>query len=178
MPRRPRIDYAGALQHIAVRGNLQERMFADDSERWLMLELLAKTSGKYEWRCLSYVLMTNHVHFVVETAKATLAAGMCWLNTTYSKRMHDRRGRNGHMLRNRYSSAVVETEEHALELTRYLPLNPVRAGLAEHPEDYRWSSHAAEVGVASVHDCLKPGWATGLHGSVDALRAFVAAGMP
>lgn len=153
-------------------------MFAHDRERMMFLGTLAETVRRYGWRCVSYVLMTNHVHLVLETPEANLAAGMCWMNTRFSKAMHERRGRKGHMLRNRYSSAAVEEQEHALELTRYLPLNPVRVGLARHPEEYRWSSYPAEVGVAGVETGFTPGWATGLHGSVERLRAFVAAGMP
>jgi putative transposase len=178
MPRKPRIDYAGALQHVAVQGNLQEPMFADDEERQMILEMLAQAVKKHEWRCVFYVLMTNHVHFVLQTPEANLAAGMRWLNTKFSKAMYERKGRHGHMLRNRYASAAVEDEEHALELTRYLPLNPVKVGLAKDPERYRWSSYPAEIGVGSAAACLTPGWAAGLHGSVEALRAFVAAGMP
>lgn len=177
MGRKPRIDYDGALQHVAVQGNLQGPMFTHTQERRMMLDLLKETVGKHGWRCLSYVLMTNHVHFVIETPEANLATGMRWLNTQFSKAMHDRNGRFGHMLRNRYLSAVVEEEQHALELTRYLPLNPVKAGMAKRPEDYRWSSYAAELDLLPAEGGVTVGWATGLHGSVETLRRFVAAGM-
>jgi REP element-mobilizing transposase RayT len=177
MGRRPRTDYAGALQHVAVQGNLQQPLFAHSHERRMMLRLLAETVQKYGWRCLSYVLMTNHVHLVLETPEANLAAGMQQLNTRFSKAMHDRRGRLGHMLRNRYFSVAVEEEEHVLELTRYLPLNPVKAGLIEQPEDYIWSSYGAELKLLPAEGGVTVGWATALHGSVEALRRFVAAGM-
>jgi REP-associated tyrosine transposase len=157
---------------------LQWPMFAHGHERLMLLRLLAEVVTKYGWLCRSYVLMSNHVHFVVETPEANLAAGMQQLNTKFSKAMHDRKGRLGHMLRNRYSSAVVEDDEHALELTRYLPLNPVKAGLAKQPEDYRWSSYAAELELLPAEGGVTVGWAAGLHGSIEALRSFVAAGMP
>ena len=52
-------------------------------------------------------------------------------------------GRNGHLFRNHYSWQPVENDEHLLEAVRYILLNPVRAGICEKPENWRWSSYRA-----------------------------------
>ena len=69
------------------------------------------------------------------------AAGMRLLNCGHAHRMNRKHGRTGHLFRNHYTWQPVESDEHLLEAIRYILLNPVRAGICETPEDWRWSSY-------------------------------------
>ena len=177
MPRTPRVDYAGAIQHVAVNGNNRQPMFIDAADRYLCLTLLGETAERYGWEVLSYCLMDTHWHGVVWTPKRNLSAGMQRMNTCYSQGFNRRHGRSGHSIRHRFMSVAVEDEAHLFELTRYLPLNPVRGGLIRHPEAWIWSSYRAELGVVPAPAWLHARWSVELHGSHAHLRRFVTAGM-
>jgi REP element-mobilizing transposase RayT len=152
-------------------------MFASDGDRRLCIALLAQTAIRYEWEVKAYCLMDTHWHAVISTPLGNLPAGMQRLNTAYSRTFNKRNERSGHSIRHRYMSVLVEDEGHLRELTRYLPLNPVRAGLTSHPEDWPWSSYRAELGVDAKPLWVDTDWSIRLHGSIVGLRRFVAAGM-
>src|SRR5947208_688330 len=107
--------------------------------------------------------MDTHWHAIIGTPLGNLPAGMQRMNTAYSRMFNNRHQRSGHSIRHRYMSVPVEDNNHLLELSRYIPLNPVRAGLASHPEDWRWSSHRAELGLVPSPAWLESGWLTDLH---------------
>ena len=161
------------MQHVAVNGNNRQPMFLCDGDRISCLSLLASTARRYRWTVYAYCLMDTHWHALIRTADRNLALGMQRLNSSYSRTFNAFHQRSGHSIRHRYMSVPVEDNNHLLELTRYIPLNPVRGGLVSHPEDWRWSSHRAELGLEPVPAWLETGWLTDLHGSRRALRRFV-----
>jgi REP-associated tyrosine transposase len=177
MPRTPRVDYAGAIQHVAVNGNNRQPMFLDAADRYLCLTLLGETAERYGWDVLSYCQMDTHWHVLIRTPEGNLSAGMQRMNTCYSQAFNRRHGRSGHSIRHRFMSVAVEDDAHLFELTRYLPLNPVRGGLTLHPEAWVWSSYRSELGVVPAPNWLHRKWSVELHGSAGHLRRFVAAGM-
>jgi putative transposase len=177
MPRRPRIDYPGAIHHVAVNGNNRQVMFLDDDDRRHCLSLLGESVHRYGWKLWAYCLMDTHWHMVVRTPDKNLSQGMRRLNSCYSNGFNARHARSGHSIRHKFMSVPVETSGHLRELTRYLPLNPVRAGLAVIPEAWRWSSYRCELGITAPPPWLEEGWGRTLHGSVERLRAYVAEGM-
>jgi putative transposase len=177
VPIPPRKDYAGAIHHVAVNGNNRQPMFVDDEDRRQCLALLGESVERYGWRVWSYCLMDTHWHMVLRTPEKNLSNGMRRLNSCYALGFNRRHGRSGHSIRHRFMSVLVETEPHYLELTRYLPLNPVRAGLAVIPEIWRWSSYRSELGITAAPPWLEEGWARTVHGSAERLRAYVAEGM-
>src|SRR5262245_54439655 len=94
--------------------------------------------------------MTNHYHLVVDTPESNLSAGMRQLNGVYTQAFNRRHQRVGHLFQGRFSGILVERLSHLLELARYVVLNPVRAGIVRAPEDYRWSSLRATLGLAPL----------------------------
>jgi putative transposase len=91
--------------------------------------------------------MGTHYHLVLVTPAPNLSTGMRWLNWTYARYLNRRHGGSGAVFKSRFHSAVVETEAHLREVLRYVALNPVRAGLRDLPEEWRWSSYAASIGL-------------------------------
>src|SRR3989338_2828867 len=140
MSRPLRIQYPNAHYHVIVRGNERRRIFWEEKDFEHFLTLLEKTCERFNLRIFAFVLMTNHVHLMVETPLGNLSAVMHWLTTSYSVWINRRHGRSGHLFQGRYRSVLIENESYYLELSRYIHLNPIRARRVKRPEEYRWSS--------------------------------------
>ena len=119
--------------------------------------MLGIVTAKYAWTVLAYCLMTNHFHLVLQIAEGGLSAGMQWLNGTASRATNQRHGRSAHLFRNRFSSALIETDAHLVAACRYVVLNPVRAGLCAHPDEWPWSSYRATAGLEASPAFLSDG---------------------
>ena len=118
-----------------------------------LLSLLGHVCRQFDWACLAWCLMGNHYHLLVETRQATLSRGMRHLNGVYTQRFNRRHGRTGHVFQGRFAAVMVARDCHLLAASRYIVLNPVRAGLVRTASDWRWSSFAAHCGLG-----LAPAW--------------------
>jgi hypothetical protein len=85
--------------------------------------------------------MPNHYHLLLETPRGNLQAILHHLNTAYTNYFNRKTRRVGHLFQGRYRAILVEKDSYALELSRYIHLNPVRAKLVDHPSQYPWSSY-------------------------------------
>ena len=146
MPRKPRIEYAGAIYHVMCRGDKREAIFLSDRDREMFLDTLGEVCERAGWRIHSYILMTNHYHIELETPEANLVEGMKWFQGTYTQRFHSRNKTCGHVFQGRYKALPVLGKQHYLStLSTYIHLNPVRAGMLLYEEsqlsDYVWSSY-------------------------------------
>jgi REP element-mobilizing transposase RayT len=146
MGRVRRIEFDGAHHHVTTRANAGGVLFGDDLDRNAFLALVERTVDRVGWYVLTYCLMSTHYHLLVETPRANLAAGMRHLNGSYALRVNTRYERFGHVFQTPYRARLIETEEHLLEVSRYVVLNPVRAGLCKRAADWPWSSHRAVLG--------------------------------
>lgn len=146
MARPLRIEYEGALHHVMARGNDRAPIFLDDDDRQAFLDNLGRVTERFEWRIWAWCLMDNHYHLLVETLNPTLSKGMRQVNGVYTQAFNRRHGRVGHVLQGRYKSILVEKDSYLLELSRYVVLNPVSAGLVEKAEDWAWSSYRSVMG--------------------------------
>jgi putative transposase len=181
MARPLRYEEPNGIYHVGSRGNNKETLFHDDIDRMEWLRQLAKVAVRYRWIGWTYVLMGNHFHFVVQIPHGGLSRGMQMLNTAYSLRTNKRYGRTGHLVRNRFYSALIEDDAHLKEAIRYIVLNPVRAGLCRAPSDWRWSSYQACAGAELGHPFLSVDRVLGLFATRppdarERFRAFVRAG--
>jgi REP element-mobilizing transposase RayT len=168
--RQLRPDFAGALHHVYNRGIDGRDIFRDDRDRLFFLHWLARIVEKFGWIVHVYTLMSNHFHLMIETPEANLSKGMQQLLTNYvqmfnatsdgnaQSRSRKRRRRRGSLFEGRFKSQLVEKESYLLELSRYIVLNPVRAGMVERPEEYRWSSYRATAGLEAAPSWLTTSW--------------------
>jgi putative transposase len=145
MPRHPRVIEPHAVYHVTARGNRRGPIFMDDGDRAFFLRLFRQTVRRCGWRPLAYCLLTNHYHLLFWTAAEALPVGMRQLNAVHAMAFNERHTLEGHLFQDRYGSKLVKTQEHLLQAYRYIAMNPVRAGLCRRPEDWRWSSYAAEL---------------------------------
>ncbi|MEA1934791.1 MAG: transposase [Thermodesulfobacteriota bacterium] len=161
MARPLRIEYSGAVYHVTSRGNARERIFVNDADRQVFLEIMATVIKKYNWLCHSYCLMDNHYHVLLETSAPNLSLGMRQLNGMYTQRFNRQHDRVGHVFQGRYKAILVEKNEHLLELCRYIILNPVRAGMESEPKKWVWSSYQATAYSVKVPEFLTVDWILG-----------------
>lgn len=151
MPRGARLDITGALHHIMVRGINKSDIFEDDQDRDLFLQRLGQTVSEGECSVYAWVLMSNHVHILFKSGKDGISAVMRKLLTGYAVYFNRRHHRTGHLFENRYKSILCDEDNYLLALTRYIHLNPIRAGIIrtlEELDSYIWSGHRAIIGGA------------------------------
>jgi REP element-mobilizing transposase RayT len=132
MARPLRIEFPGAVYHVTARGDRREPIFEHYDDRLLFLDLLAKEVAQQHWLVYAFCLLDNHYHLLLETPEPNLVKGMRRLNGVYTQAFNRRHDRVGHVLQGRYKSILVDKDTHLLELTRYVVLNPVRAGMASY----------------------------------------------
>lgn len=140
MARPLRIEFPGALYHVTSRGNGGEDIVFDDRDRERRLKWLERAVEQHDWRLHAFALMSNHDHLLVETPEANLSRGMKLLNGAYTQYFNVRYRRRGHVLQGRYKAQVIEEDGHWSEVSRYIHLNPVRAGMVTDPLDSPWTS--------------------------------------
>jgi putative transposase len=141
MARKPRIQFEGAFYHIIVRGNQRQDIFLDEADRQQYLERLHRYRNKCGFILYAYVLMTNHVHLLIETPNDPISRIMQMINFTYTQYFNKKYGEVGHLFQGRYKSYLCDKDSYLLSLVRYIHNNPVRAGLAEASGAYAWSSY-------------------------------------
>jgi putative transposase len=149
--RQLRSDLPDGIFHVTARGVDGTVIFLDDTDRLRFLDLYRQSVERHDWLCHTFCLMTNHYHLVVEAARAAVSAGIHRLNGLHAQRFNRCHRRTGHLFGDRFSSWVIEDEEHLTAACEYVLHNPVRAGLCERPEDWPWSGirHESEHLFAS-----------------------------
>ena len=154
MARPLRIEFSGALYHVTARGNGRQDIYFTDDDRRYFLNTLARAVERNGWLCHSYCLMSNHYHLLVETGNPNLAKGMKYINGVYSQYINHQHGRVGHLFQGRYKAILVEKDSYLREVSRYIVLNPVRAGMVRSARDWEWSSYRATAGMSDATDFL------------------------
>lgn len=142
MGRSPRIQAPDITFHIINRGNGKNTIFHSDKDFHEYLELLQCYQEKFDMRIYHYVLMSNHVHILVEPSKEnSISKFMQGLTLAHTRRFNMRYQSVGHVWQGRFKSIPIETDIYFLQCGRYIELNPVRAGIVSHPSRYPWSSY-------------------------------------
>jgi REP element-mobilizing transposase RayT len=172
VPRSPRIELPNGLYHVNA-GAVDGRQLIRDELDWTMfLSLLEEAAGR-GWLIHAYCALYTHYHLALTTPSADLSEGMWRINIRYARWFNARYGLRGHVFSDRYDARLVRDESHALEVSRYVPLQPVAAGICRKPEDWPWSSYRALLGLAPMPPFLRPARLLDMFGQGSlALRLF------
>jgi putative transposase len=154
MARPLRIEYPGAFYHITSRGNEHKDIFKSKRDREKFLSYLESASQRYRAVIHIYCLMNNHYHLLMETPSGNLSQIMRHINGAYTTYFNIKHQRSGHLLQSRYRAILVDMDEYAQEVSRYIHLNPVRAGIMDRPEKYLWSSYPYYIGQKKAPEWL------------------------
>jgi REP element-mobilizing transposase RayT len=147
MSRPIRIEFPDALYHVTERGDRREDIFEDDQDRQTFLSTLEQVIAQFNWICHAWCLMDNHYHLLIQTPDGNLSKGMRQINGVYTQASNRRHRRVGHLFQGRFKAILVDSDAYLLELSRYVVLNPVRAGVVKKPADWPWSSYRSSVGL-------------------------------
>jgi putative transposase len=155
MARLPRIVVVDVPHHITQRGNARQVILGSDADRATYLALLRQYSELHGLSLLGYSLMSNHVHLIaVPHTLDALAQSLKQAHGRYAAYWNARRVATGHVWQGRFYSCPLE-EAHLWRALRYVELNPVRAGMVERAEQWRWSSAAVHCGIAGADGTLE-----------------------
>ncbi len=142
MARLPRLDVPGIPQHLIVRGNNRSLLFRDDADRCVFMRFLDEALDGCACDLHAYVLMSNHVHLLATGhLEGELSELMQRIGRRFARLVNLRWCRTGTLFEGRFRSSLVDSESYFLTCMRYIELNPVRAGLLDHPGKYFWSSY-------------------------------------
>ncbi len=174
MTRPLRIQYPGAYYHITSRGNERRNIFRNNRDREQFLSYLKSAHLRYKAVIHAFCLMNNHYHLFMETPKGNLSQIMRHINGAYTNYFNIRHKRRGHLFQGRYKSIIVEADSYAGELSRYIHLNPVRAGIVDMPDKFKWSSYWYYTGRKKKPEWLTLDFILGYFDddSVDALKKY------
>ena len=150
MPRNGRKPSKTGMYHIVHRGINRQSLFHDDDDYDKMLEALKNCTSAGNARTHAYCLMANHIHILLQTGgragAETPPQTMKRIATRYAKYYNFKYSRSGPLFEGRYKSEPIETDECFLAVLRYIHRDPVIAGIAESPAEYRWSSYGEYAG--------------------------------
>lgn len=158
MARPLRVSYPGAFYHVTARGNERKEIFSSNRDRLRFLSYLESAHMRYGALFHGYCLMENHYHLLLETPRENLSQIMHHINGAYTIYYNVKTSRSGHLFQGRYRSILVEKDAYCLELSRYIHLNPVRAGMVKSVEEYPWSSYLAYIGKREARQWMETGF--------------------
>lgn len=141
MSRPLRIEYENAFYHVIARGERRDAIFTCPADKEKFLVKLGETAEKYRLLVHAYVLMDTHYHMLVETPQGNLSQAMHYLNASYGNWFRHKYDLVGSVFQGRYKAILVEKDEYLKVLSAYIHLNPVRAGIADKPSLYEYSSY-------------------------------------
>jgi REP element-mobilizing transposase RayT len=123
-----------------ARGNNKKRIFRSAGDYKKLLSIITETKEKLPFYLYSFSLLPNHYHLGLETQDIPISKIMHRVNFLYAMYFNYRHKKSGHLFQDRFYGALVDKEDYLWEFSRYIDLNPVKAGLARAPQDYKWGS--------------------------------------
>lgn len=140
-----RIEFPGAHYHVINRGLEKRNIFSDAQDFSFFLRLCQQAKRLYNFEVYSYCLMNNHYHLFLRTNEGNLAKIMKYINGIYAQYFNQRYERVGPLFQGRYKSPLVQLDSYAMQLAKYIHLNPVQARLVNYPDEWLWSSFSSYI---------------------------------
>ena len=172
MPRTARTAAGSNIYHVMLRGINRQNIFEEDEDRFHFLNTVIRCKEVSGFRLHAFVLMSNHIHFLIEPVDEPLEVIFKRIGTSYAVWFNRKYLRAGHLFQDRFRSENVETDPYYMTVLRYILQNPMKAGIVSRPEDYRWSSYLAyKYGRGALTDIQ---FAVDLFGSRETLLEYLA----
>jgi putative transposase len=140
MPRHARRKSKTGVYHVIVRGANKQEIFHDDFDRIKYLDLLQKYKSESGFRMYAWCLMGNHVHLLLKEGSEDISLVMKRVGVSYAFYYNFKYNTTGHLFQDRFKSENVENRMYFLTVTRYIHQNPIKAGIASRPQEWKWSS--------------------------------------
>jgi len=143
LARKRRVWYPGAIYHVMSRGNRKKNIFEDVEDYVRFLDIVQDAQEMYGFTVHAICLMTNHFHIEIETSEVALSRIMQRIKSLYAEDFNYRHHYSGHLFEGRYNACLILNDRYFLEVSRYIHLNPVKAGMVREPAAYEYSSYGA-----------------------------------
>lgn len=171
MPRGARKKSYSGIYHVMLRGINKQTIFEDEEDNIKFLKVLKECKEKSGFKLFAYCLMGNHLHLLLSEGKEELwqifrrigASYVYWYNFKYS--------RSGHLFQDRFKSEPVEDDRYFLTVLRYIHQNPIKAGLCNKAEGYKWSSYNDYINNSGIAD-TEYGLSMFFNGRKEAIKLF------
>ena len=171
MPRIARKESRSNIYHVMIRGINRQNTFEEDDDRICFMKILNYCKEISGFRLHAFVLMSNHIHLLIEPSGEALNTVFTRIETRYALWYNKKYQRTGYLFQNRFRSEAVETDQYFMTVLRYIIQNPIKAGMEKDPGSYRWSSYRAyKNGKGAVTDTE---YALNLFGSREALMQYL-----
>ncbi|MDI9476674.1 MAG: transposase [Natronincolaceae bacterium] len=123
-----------------VRGINQQNIFVEDNDYLKYIDTLGEYKKEIAFELYAYCLMGNHLHLLIKEGNERIGNTIRRIGVGYACRYNRQYDRSGHLFQGRFKSEPVEDDTYFLTVLRYIHQNPVKAGLVNNTEDYKWSS--------------------------------------
>ncbi len=138
---------SGQYYHIYNRGVEKRKIFTCDENYLFLLRRIKEFLPNYPVTFIAYCLMPNHYHFLVRAEKDNgIGPFLQRLFNSYTQAFNQQEKRSGTLFETRAKSVLIDQNSHLLHIARYIHLNPVRAGLTQHPKDWAYSNYLEFIG--------------------------------
>ncbi len=141
MPRVARLKSSTSVYHIIIRGINRQNIFQDNEDMLEYLKVLKKYKGVSGFEIYAYCLMNNHIHLLIKVIIEDVSIIMKRIGSKYVYWFNKKYERTGHLFQDRFRSEPVEDDAYLLTVLRYIHQNPLKAGIVDTLDEYRWSSY-------------------------------------
>ncbi|MDD4172119.1 MAG: transposase [Syntrophomonas sp.] len=152
MPRTARAKSSSGIYHLMLRGINRQDLFEEDEDRRKFVETLGRYKPLSKYEIYAYCLMSNHVHLLLKENEDPIATIIKRISGSYVLWYNKKYSRCGHLFQERFKSEVVETDSYFLTVLRYIHQNPLKAGITNQVESFRWSSCSEYLGNSKIID--------------------------
>ena len=141
MPRLPRQKSESGIYHIMLRGINQQTIFEDNEDYFKFVETLVSYKTVSGYKVFAYCLMSNHIHILLKVEKEDLDLIMKRIAGSYVYWYNWKYYRKGHLFQDRFKSEPIEDDMSLMTVLRYIHQNPIKAGIVEKIDNYKYSSY-------------------------------------
>ncbi|UFT99247.1 transposase [Radiobacillus kanasensis] len=128
--------------HIVCRGNRRDALFLSDQDYLSLFRIMNYVHERQPFEIACYCLMTNHFHILLRSHDQPISKVMSLINKRYASYFNTRYNLTGHVFEERFYDSIIPDPIALLNVSSYIHLNPVSAGLATNPADYKWCSYS------------------------------------
>ncbi|MEO0205563.1 MAG: transposase [candidate division WOR-3 bacterium] len=147
MSKSKRICGENLYHHIYAWGNDRHPTFKTEKHYLFYLKLLENISRSLQIDVIAYALMKWHIHLFIFDRLNKISKFMDDLHGQYAQFFNKDTGQVGHVFGERFNNKIVQPNEYALWLSRYIHRQAVEAGIVSDPSEYPWTSYRQYIGL-------------------------------
>ncbi len=149
----PKFYNMNSHHHLYNRGVNRGTIFFEDKDYTYFLRKMKEDKEKYSIMINCYCLLPNHFHLFVKqlTKEHPISKFTGNLTNAYTKGTNKKYGRTGVLFQGRTKNKLIISEDYFIWLCKYILNNPVKAGLANQPEGWEYSSAKEYFGLATMN---------------------------